>query len=79
MGDELDAEAVGRAAESEDAPAELKAVAAAVRAGKTTWEEFLAGEADHLSEVQAFYSARRKHFLDKRSEPGRDPIIFDEW
>jgi hypothetical protein len=55
-----DPEEIRRLAESRYASPELKAVAAAVRAGKTTWADAVAGVADDLPEVQAFYTAQRR-------------------
>lgn len=43
-------------ARAEDAPAELRALAASVRAGNTTWEQCVAGKADHVPEVHAWNS-----------------------
>lgn len=45
------------AAQARDAPAELRALAASVRAGNATWEQCLLGKADDLAEVRAWYAA----------------------
>lgn len=37
-----------------DAPPELRALAASVRAGNTTWEQCVAGKADHVPEARAW-------------------------
>ncbi len=44
------------AAQARGAPAELRALAASVRAGKLTWEQCVAGKADNLPEVRAWYA-----------------------
>jgi hypothetical protein len=67
-----DPEEVRRAAEKPDASPELKAVAEAVRQGRTTWARAVAGDADHLPEVQAFYAAEQKRFLDAIQEQQED-------
>lgn len=50
-----DPEQLRAAAARPDAPDELKAVARAIRDGRTTWADLLAGRSDHLPEVAAFY------------------------
>jgi hypothetical protein len=59
---------VATAAEAGDAPAELRALAALVRAGDTTWEQCVAGKADHLPAVHAWLSAMRP-------PPAREPDV----
>ncbi len=87
-----DPEEVRRAAEHEDASAELVAIAAAVRDGRTTWPNVVAGEADHLPEVLAFYAAQRERLLAQVTEPpeataprrrtdpdDQETTIFEQW
>lgn len=67
------ADLLARVADSPQAPADLVAVAQAVRVGRTTWEKVVAGEADHLPEVQRFYSAslaRTRRVIEQWHEPG---------
>jgi hypothetical protein len=56
---DVDPERLRTLAESPGAPDELKAVAKAVREGRTTWRQAVAGDADHLPEVRAFHKAQR--------------------
>jgi hypothetical protein len=66
------AELLARAAESEQAPADLQAVAQAVREGRTSWEKVAAGEADHLPEMKRFYSAsltRSRRLVEQWHQP----------
>lgn len=58
---EVRPEEMQRAAAAPDAPAELKAVAAAVRVGRTSWAVIAAGGGDQLPEVRALYD-----FADKK-------------
>lgn len=51
-------------AEAPDAPAELKALAQAVREGKTTWADCVAGKADQLPEVRAVYGELERRFAE---------------
>jgi hypothetical protein len=70
------AEQLARAAESDRAPADLRALAQAVREGRTTWERVAAGEADHLPEVKRFYSAslaRTRRLIEQVQQPGEQP------
>jgi hypothetical protein len=63
---------LARAAESEQAPADLQAVAQAVREGRTTWEQVAAGDADHLPEMKRFYAKsleRTRRVLEQWHQP----------
>lgn len=66
------AELLASAADSPQAPADLRAVAQAVREGRTTWEKVAAGEADHLPEMRRFYyasMARTRRVLEQWHQP----------
>jgi hypothetical protein len=66
------------AAQARDAPAELRALAAAVRAGRVTWEQCVLGKADDLPEVRAFYGAagedQRPTHDDEDDDMGQFPF-----
>jgi hypothetical protein len=67
-----DPEVLAWAAQSQHAPADLAAVAQAVREGRTTWEKVAAGEADDLPEMKRFYSAslaRSRRLIERWHEP----------
>jgi hypothetical protein len=66
------ADLLARAADTEQAPADLRAVAQAVHEGRTTWEKVAAGEADHLPEMKRFYSAslaRSRRVVERWHQP----------
>jgi hypothetical protein len=48
---------LANAAGTRDAPRELRALARAVREGRTTWEQCVAGRADDLPEVRSWHAA----------------------
>lgn len=72
-----DPERVRAAAEAEDASPELKALAAAVAKGRTTWADAVAGKADQLPEVQALYTSVRERMVaelaNEDKQPGEEP------
>lgn len=57
-------------ASAEGAPAELRRLAASVRAGNTTWEQCVAGKADDLPEVRAWSAdiQRGPNYLDENED-----------
>lgn len=73
---DVDPERIRALAESSRAPDELRAVARAVREGRTTWREAVAGEADHLPEVRGFHKAQRERLV--RPAPAPRPRADDE-
>lgn len=61
------------AAEAVDAPPELRALAASVRAGNTTWEQCVAGKADQLPEVRAWQEATEQRSRPVAEQPPAAP------
>jgi len=84
---DVDPERIRALAESPRAPDELKAVARAVREGRTTWRKAVAGEADHLPEVRAFQKAQRERLVQQTPAPrqraddetDRPMAVRDNW
>jgi hypothetical protein len=66
-------EQLQQAAMAPDAPAELKAVAAAVRVGRTSWAVVAAGTGDQLPEVRALYAYADRR-LDAALAEGEEPV-----
>jgi hypothetical protein len=66
---DVDPERLRTLAESPGAPDELRAVAKAVREGRTTWRQAVAGDADHLPEVRAFHQAQRERLVQQPPAP----------
>jgi hypothetical protein len=58
-------------ASAEGAPAELRRLAASVRAGNATWEQCVAGRADDLPEVRSWLAAEGRpqpNYLDENED-----------
>lgn len=70
---------LANAASAPNASPELKALAAAVRSGVTTWEQCVTGQADHLWEVRACATAEQPTNRRRTADAADDDDVMRQF